>query len=77
MDSVKVDATNLAWRIDETGACLDSEAWSLESALDPEHCLHNGPGAARSNSGTFKTMRAQKKKKLKCVLLLIMLRAAF
>ena len=31
LDSVEVDATKLAWRVDEAGAGLDSEPWSLDS----------------------------------------------
>ena len=31
MNSVEVDATKLAWRVDEAGAGLDSEPWSLDS----------------------------------------------
>ena len=30
MNSVEVDATKLAWRVDEAGTGLDSEPWSLD-----------------------------------------------
>jgi len=31
LDSVEMDVTKLAWRLDEAGAGLDSAAWSLDS----------------------------------------------
>ena len=31
MNSVEVDATKLAWRVDQASAGLDSEPWSLDS----------------------------------------------